>query len=261
MAKNKGRDTLAFCLGILLIGALMHLIGAAKGNHLVFPAVGDILDAFFRLLGQSGTYRQMGVTLLHLIEALALSTLLGGLLGLLSAASPFIRTLFKPLLFFLRSIPMIVMVVAVMILMPRTQYERVPRITGCLLLVPLISEAVAEGCRRIEPEMIDVYRMNSRFNLRVLLQVYLPLTAGYLKQAYVSCVGMGLRMVVSTEYLVQTRHSLGKAMFDQNYHNEYANVYAYALLMILLVLLLSELPTQLIKALQKRKKGAPALPG
>lgn len=256
MARSKTRDTLAFCLGILLIGLLMQGIGYVKDNRLVFPTVQEMADAFLHLLTQGDTYRQIGITLLHLIEALALSTLIGGALGLLSGVSRFARTALKPPLFMLRSIPMIVMVVTVMILVPRAQYARVPRITACLLLFPLICEATAEGVRRIEPEMIDVYRMNSGFNARVLFRVYVPLMAGYIRQAYVSAVGMGLRMVVSTEYLVQTRNSLGKAVFDQYTQNEYAAVYAYALLMILLVLLLSELPRYLIALIRSRRRPA-----
>ena len=93
--------------------------------------------------------------------------------------------------------------------------------------------------------------MNSALNLRVLLRVYLPMMAGYLRQAYVNAVGMGLKLVVSTEYLVQTRNSLGKAIYSSSYFNEYENIYAYALVMILLVLLVSGLPALLGRLIRK----------
>ena len=139
----------------------------------------------------------------------------------------------------LRSIPMIVMTVIIMVL---TRYERVPLIASTLMLIPIISEATSEGLRRIEPELLDVYRMNSGFTLRVVFRVYLPLMAGYLKQAYVNAVGMGIKLAVTTEYLVQARNSLGKAVYSSAYFNEYADIYAYALIMILLALLVSSVP-------------------
>ena len=129
-----------------------------------------------------------------------------------------------------------------MVLMP---YPRVPVAASSLILIPIISEATCEGFLRIEPEMIDVYRMNSGFTPRVLFQVYLPLMAGYLKQAYINAVGMGVKLTVTTEYLVQTRDSLGKAIYSSSYFNEYADIYAYALIMILLALAVSELPAAL----------------
>ena len=66
--------------------------------------------------------------------------------------------------------------------------------------------------------------------------------AGYLRQAYVNAVGMGIKLAVTTEYLVQARDSLGKAVYSSAYFNEYADIYAYALVMILLAVAVSELP-------------------
>ena len=242
MKQNKAQSTLVFCLGILLAGLLIQAVGWLKGDRLVFPGVGEILRAFLRLLGQEKTWRQIGTTLGHLLEATLLSTVAGIGIGLAEGRWEWFHTLLRPLMILLRSIPMIVMTVIVMVL---TKYDRVPLICTSLLLIPLISEATCEGFRRIEPELVDVYRMNSGFTPRVLFQVYLPLMAGYLKQAYINAVGMGVKLTVTTEYLVQTRDSLGKAIYSSSYFNEYADIYAYALIMILLALAVSELPAAL----------------
>ncbi len=242
--RNKARDVFAYCLGIILIGCLIQSLGAIRDDKLVFPDVSEILRALFRLITTGTTWQKIWVTLRHLIEALFLSSAIGIILGLIEGVSDFARTLFRPLLSMLRSIPMIVLVVVIMVL---TKYERVPLIATTLFLIPMISEAASEGCRRIDRELIDVYRMNSAFNLRILFRVYLPLMAGYLKQAYVSAVGMGFKLAVSTEYLVQTRNSLGKAVHSSSYFNEYQDIYAYALIMILLVLAVTELPLMCVK--------------
>ena len=47
------------------------------------------------------------------------------------------------------------------------------------------------------------------------------------------------------EYLVQSKDSLGKAIYSSSYFNEYQDIYAYALIMILLVLLVGSLPVLL----------------
>ena len=241
---KKSREIPVFCLGIALAALLVQAAGWLKGDQLVFPDVGEILTAFIRLLGTEKVWKQIGTTLLHLAEALAVSAVTGTALGLAQGRSAFVRTLLRPLMILLRSIPMIVMTVIIMVL---TKYEQVPLVAPALMLIPLISEATAEGLRRIEPEMIDVYRMNSGFNGRVLFQVYLPLMAGYLQQAYINAVGMGIKLAVTTEYLVQARDSLGKAVYSSAYFNEYAEIYAYALIMILLAVVVSEAPRTLAK--------------
>ena len=238
MEKNKAKDSLVFFLGILLIGCLIQIAGKAKGDSLVFPGVGEILAAFFRLLSTAATYRLIGTSLLHLLVALAASSLIGVAFGLAEGLSDFCAGLFRPLMTFIRSIPMIVLVVVIMVL---AEYPFVPYIATSLVLIPLISEACAQGCRSIDPELVDVYKINGGFGPRVLFSVYFPLMAGYLKQAYINAVGMGMKIVVSSEYLVQSRSSLGKAIYSSAYFTDYAEIYAYALIMILLVLAVSAL--------------------
>jgi len=255
MERNKKlKDTLAFCLGILLVGGLIQAAGWLKGDRLVFPDLGEILRTLIRLLGEEMTWRRIGTTLIHVAEALAASAVIGTLLGIAQGRSRFVRMLLKPLMVLLRTIPMIVLTVIVMVL---TRYDRVPLIASALMLIPMISEATCEGLLRIEPELVDVYRMNSGFTPRVLLQVYLPLMAGYLKQAYINAVGMGTKLAVTTEYLVQARDTLGKAVYSSAYFNEYAEIYAYALIMILLALIVSAVPVWAGKLADAYKRSCP----
>lgn len=253
MKQNKDHPFITFCFGILLIVLLIQLAGTFKGDRLVFPPVREILSAFLGLLGSGKTYTLILTTLTHLCLVLLLSTVIGICLGLCEGIFPIVRSLLTPLMIFLRSIPMIVLVILIMVIIP---YKHVPLLASSLVLIPMISEAVYEGCQRIDPELIDVYRLNSNLSPNILVHVYLPLIAGYTRQAYISAAGMGVKMVVSTEYLVQTRNSLGKAIYTSSYFNQYSEIYAYALIMILLVLLISEIPLWLGQTLQKREETA-----
>ncbi len=239
MLRSKRNDFLTFCAGIVLLGALIQGAGALKGDALVFPGVDEILRAFARLIAAPRTYALIWTTLKHLIAAMAVSTVIGVGLGIAQGMLPFLRRITQPTMILLRSMPMVILIVIVMV---AADYDKVPVIASSIVLIPMIAEAACEGCLRIDRELIDVYRMNANFNLRVMWNVYLPLMAGYLRQAYVSAAGMGVKLAVSTEYLVQTRDSLGKAVHTSGYFNEYQDIYAYALVMILLVLLISEGP-------------------
>ena len=244
MKRRWQSDALATAIGVILIGLLIQCAGALKHERLVFPDVLTILRAFFRLLAAPETWRMVGTTLIHLLEALLTATLIGIPLGLAEGLSRFASRLFRPLVSFIRAIPMIVLIIMVMVL---ADYRRVPVIAASLMLIPPISEATAEGCRSVPAELIDVYRLNTNLNSSVLFRVYLPLMAGYLRQAYIDAVGTGMKLVITAEYMVQTRNSLGKAVFSSSYFNEYQDIYAYALIMVLMILLLSELPTRLAK--------------
>ena len=256
MGNNKLSRVLSCCLGILLVGVLIQAAGKLRGDRLVFPDVREILSAFIHLLGDPATWKRIGVTLLHLAEAFLVSACLGLLIGLAEGFSPFVRNLLKPLMTTLRSLPMIILVIMIMVL---THYSRVPLAATSLVLLPLLSEAVYEGVLSIEPELLDVYRLNSSFTPRVLWNVHLPLMAGYLKQSWVNAVGTGLKIAVTTEYLVQSRNSLGKAVFSSFYNSEYAEIYAWAFIMILLILVITGLPVmirRIVRIIQSKTKTA-----
>ncbi len=240
MSRNKkAYSFIAFCLGLASILALIQAGGVLHGNRIVFPDVREIGEAFFRLLSKRETYIQIAVTMLHLLEALAWSMGAGILTGVASGMSDPMRSGLKPFMIMIRSLPMIVLVILMMVIFP---YDRVPVVSGTLVLIPVISEAVSEGCRSVEPELVDAYRLNSSFNHHVLIRVYIPMISGYLRQAFFNAAGMGLKVIVSAEFLVQTKMSLGKAVYSSSYFLEYADIYAYALIMILMVLLITELP-------------------
>ena len=251
MHRRKGHSAIAFCLGILLIGVLLQAGGMLKENRVVFPGLPEIGQAFFRLLADGRTWTRIGTTLLHAAEALLISAAAGMLIGLAEGISESIHSFFRPLMILIRSMPMIVLVILIMSMM---NYRSVPVTAGCMILIPLFSEAVYEGCRSLDPELIDVYRMNGGFSFQVALHVYLPLISGYLRQAFINAAGMGLKVTVSAEYLVQTKDSLGKAVYSSAYFSEYAEIYAYALIMILLVLLITEVPGAVMKAGRSFKK-------
>ena len=145
MRQNKYSQALAFTLGIILIGCLIQAAGWIKNDRLVFPDVSEILKAFFRLILTPYTWKLIWTTLRHTLSALLVSTIIGLFIGLAEGFSDFVYMLFRPLMVMLRSIPMLVLVIIIMVL---TAYDRVPLIGTSLILIPLISEAVNEGCRR-----------------------------------------------------------------------------------------------------------------
>lgn len=253
MIRNKKyQRIISFVSGFIVLAVLVQLAGSQRGNRIVFPELGEICKAFFRLLREEKTYIAIGVTFLHFAEVLVVSLLIGIIIGIAEGVSDNLRVGLIPFMVMIRSIPMIVLVILIMTVLP---YPLVPFVAGTAVLIPLISEAVSQGCRSIEPELKDVYRLHSRLNIRVVLHVYIPLISGYIKQALFNAAGMGLKIIITAEYLVQTANSLGKAVYSSGYFLEYDEIYAYALIMILLVLAVTELPAWIYRKTESLHTG------
>ena len=251
MQNRKKRSVSAFSLGVTLIGAALQAGGLLKGNRIVFPDLPEIGQALIRLLENNATYKKIGITMLHVLESLLISSFAGILIGIAEGFSEWVHSFFRPVMILIRSMPMIVLVILTMSIL---NYKMVPVAAGCMILIPLFSEAVYEGCCSLDSELIDVYRLNGGFSPQVAVYVYLPLISGYLRQAFINAAGMGLKICVSAEYLVQTKDSLGKAVYSSAYFSEYGEIYAYALLMILLVFLITVIPEKLYEYC-KRHQG------
>ena len=244
---------IAFLLGIGLILILVEEGSRIQGKRSVFPTTEEIFRALWDLLGRRETYAQVLTTVVHAATAIALSAAAGLLLGITEGMMPFLYAMLRPMHTLLRSMPMILLAM-IMLVVTRFSKDLMPLLTGCLVLVPMISEAGYEGCRRIDGDLKDVYRMDSRMNLRILFRVYLPLIGGYMKQAFVNACGMGVKVIVTAEYLVQTAESLGQAVYNRLNAVEYAELFAYALIMLALVLILTGIPAAAIRAADRLKK-------
>lgn len=238
-ATSRAADIIFFSIGLLLIAFLIQTFGKIKGDAIVFPSVIQILKTFFHLLIEPKTYILILTSIFHLVAALFFSVVIGIFLGVCAGLCEPVYKILTPLMTMLRSIPMIILVIIIMVL---ADYSLVPCIAASLALIPLISEGSCAGLRAIDSDLIAAYRLYSNLSPRILFSVYLPLMQGYLRQAFINAVGMGMKIVITSEYLVQTKNSLGKAVFTSNYFNEYEEIYAYALIMILLVVALNALP-------------------
>ncbi len=244
---SKIKNVIFYILGVFLILFLIEILSIIKNDQIVFPNVLDIIKSFFNLLGEPNTYKMIFSTLLRLIISLLLALLIGIIIGIFEGINENIRLILKPLMAVLRSLPMIVVVVIIMVLVPFNNWKNVPIIGTTIILIPLISEATKEGILRMDKSLIDVYKLNSNLTPYVIFKVHIPLIIGYLKQAFINAIGMGIKIIVTTEYIVSAKPSLGYAIYSSQYMVEYEKIYAYAIIMILLVLIVEFIPLLISK--------------
>lgn len=255
---NKIKNIILYCVGIVIVLLIISLIGLIKDNSIVFPSAFEIIKSFFGLFSQGDTYIFIGNTLLDFIISLLFSIIIGFSLGTLAGFNNNVRMVLKPLMVMLRSLPMIILIVIVMLIIPNNNYRHVPYIATTLTITPIIYEGIAEGIKGVDRQYIDVYRLNSNLNTKVIFRVYYPLIKGYINQALVNAIGMGIKIIVACEYLAGIRNTLGNAIYNSKILIEYTDIYAYAILLVLIVVLVELLPKLIIciiNAIKRRKNN------
>jgi len=251
---KKIKNLILFVAGILLFIIIISLIGIIKDNKVVFPSVFEIFETFFGLLKKGDTYKYIGITLLDFIIAFIASAILGICLGILSGFNDISKGILKPFMIIARSMPMVIIIVIIMLTVPNDNYRYVPIVSTAIAMIPILYEPISEGIRRIDKSYNDVWRLNSKLNLRVIFNVTLPLIGGYLKQAIITAIGLGIKMIVTTEFIAGVRNTMGTAIFNSKTLVEYSEIYAYALILVILVVIIEFIPDLIIIVLKKIKE-------
>ena len=228
-----------YSCGILLVALILQILSLIKNNEIFFPNVLDITKSFFSLLGEANTYLCIGTTLLELLISLAISFVIGVALGVLSGVSDAIYRILKPLMSILRTLPIIVLIVLLMLL---TKLNYAPVIASTLVLIPIIYEGTSQGIKTIDKNLIDVYKLNSDLTFNIVLKVYLPLISSHSKSSFVSALGMGIKILITCEYICGVSNTLGRQIILASQNLEYEKIYAYSFILVILIMLIELLP-------------------
>lgn len=227
---------------VLILG--IQLCSMGVNNEIILPSVFDILNRFFVLLATQKTYLYILNTLKNLVLSLLFSFVIGMVLGVLAGVFPFVRTFLKPWITIMRSIPLASCLVIIMIL---AGFSKTPYYVCSIMLIPMIYEGFCQGIMSIDTTLMDVWKLNSRLSALVIFKVHIPLIASYIKTAFFSSVGMGIKVVIMAEYLAGIQNTLGSAILPSVSMLDYTSVYAYSIIMVLLVLVLEAVPKFIVR--------------
>ncbi|MDR4968015.1 MAG: ABC transporter permease subunit [Acholeplasmataceae bacterium] len=203
-------------------------------HPLLLPSPIQVLKAIGAILTNTSELSVIGVSLFRLFLSIILSSLLGISLGIFSGLNKQIELVVKPHVTFLKTIPILSIIVILLILFGFTY---APYIITFLMLFPLFYQAANQGVKSIDQELIDVYHLEKHNLYLGIKYLYLPLVKPYLYLAFFQSFGLGLKVLVMAEYLSQTRNSMGNALYLAKVNLAYDHVFAWSFILIIITLL------------------------
>lgn len=236
---NYLQKTILYLLSIIVIYVFAIIFSSAYNNEVILPHPNNMIKAFFELLGTGKTYIYILNTLRALIISLLVSFAIGLILGVLAGICKYIRYFLKPWITIMRCLPLAALIVLIMIIV---NLNVTPYIVAGLVLVPIIYEGILNSIISINKEYIDVYKLSSNINFMVIYKVYIPLILSSIKAAFISAVGLGIKVLIMAEFIVGATNTLGYAIIPVIHQVEYAKGYAYCIIIVLVVLLVESLP-------------------
>lgn len=138
----------------------------------LLPPLSDVLSTLWQLLQRPNVHTAIGVTAAEVIVAFIVAVPLGAALGVLVAENAYIGAVFKPLLFYVFSIPKSIFLPMFILVFGITFAQKVAYAAFTTTFVVLMSAAAC--VESVKEEYLLVARSCGATRMQVLRRVYLP---------------------------------------------------------------------------------------
>ncbi len=243
---KKSITWLSSITSLLLIWYLIYII---IDEPVLMPSVIDVLKAIPHIFNKEGVISLL-MSLIRLIISFSCAMLFGIIFGFISAKYEAMEQFQKPYISLLRTIPVLSIIVILFILVGSSL---APYVIVFLMIFPLFYQSTIDIIKRIDPALLDVLKLNEGHIKESIKYIYFPILNEGLHVTLLQGIGLGIKVLVMSEYLMQTKHSIGKMIFQAKVMLHYDQVYLWTLLLIIMTMLI-EFMTFMIKRKQLSKK-------
>ena len=141
-------------------------------NPLLLPPLGDVLHTLGELLLRPQVHQAIGVTAAEVVVAFLIAVPLGAALGVLIAENEYLGDVFRPLLFYVFSIPKSIFLPMFILVFGISFAQKVAYAAFTTTFVVLISAAAA--VESVKQDYLLVARSYGATRMQILLRVYVP---------------------------------------------------------------------------------------
>ncbi len=202
-------------------------------SPLLMPDPYAVLKALVGFFGKWTAVKSILMTIMRLVIAMAAALLLGGSLGIIAGFHPKFSVYMQPLVAILRTIPVISVIVIILIVFG---FETAPYVITFLMIFPLIYQAFHDGIEQLDQELVDVYRLEDNNWFTGLRFCFLPLIKNQITTVLLQSAGLGIKVLVMSEYLSQTKNSIGNSLYLARINLAYDEVFAWTVILIIMTL-------------------------
>ena len=235
---NNKINNLFFVLGILSIILVWFLFSVVIENSGIIPSIPAVFEKVFDLLKELNTYTMIIKTILKIVFALLISFVLAFVFAILSLLSSKIENFVRPLITLFKTVPVVSIAAIVLIMFFKQDVRYIGTIVvGIIVIVPIIYESILTSFQSIDKNIIDNTKLESNFNFRVIMDVYVPLALPSIVTSILQSFGLGLKVLVMSEVIINPNNSIGKVIGEYATYGEMEYVFAWTIILIIIVLL------------------------
>jgi NitT/TauT family transport system permease protein len=157
---------------ILVLGMWEVLPRAGLVNAMLLPPLSSVLSTLFELLGKPQVHEAIGITAAEIIVAFLIAVPLGAVIGALAAENEYFGEIFKPMLFYVFSVPKSIFLPMFILIFGIGFQQKVAYAAFSTIFVVIMSAAAAVDS--VKSDHVLVARSYGATRWQVLSRVYVP---------------------------------------------------------------------------------------
>jgi NitT/TauT family transport system permease protein len=161
-----------FALLAAVLGVWEILPRGGFVNPILLPPVSDVLSTLVQLMGRADVHEAMAVTAAEIVVAFIIAVPLGGALGVLSAENEYFGSIFKPMLFYVFSIPKSTFLPMFILAFGIGFHQKVAYATFSTVFIVIMSAGAA--VESVKGDHLLVAQSYGATRMQILRRVYMP---------------------------------------------------------------------------------------
>lgn len=227
-----------YILGITFIIAIWYISSIIVNNSGIIPSISEVGYRLQEILGDKNTYLMIGNTIIKIIVTVIISSVISIILAILSLLNYRIESFIRPFIAFFRTVPVVSIAMIVLIIFFRQNIRFIgTMVITSTVCIPLIYEGVLTGFKTINSTIIDATKLLSNTNVEVLKKVYIPLAFPSILTSIIQSFGLGLKVLVMSEVIVNPPNSIGRLIGEYASYGELGYVFSWTIILVVIVLI------------------------
>ena len=249
--KNRYKRVYRLC-GLAAGLILWQVTALFAAQPLIVPTLGAIAAATAAIFADPQFFPTVTATLSRIAVTVAVDTAVAFFLGIAAGLSERIEAVFSPFETAMRAVPTMGILLLSLIWF---NSEVTPVFVASLIALPLLYRGVVNGVKHID---FRLTQMSAGFRvpfLRKLTQLYLPSIRPFTLTAYVSALGLLVKVMVTAEVLSQPQKGIGTQFQIARAQLDTATIFGWALIVIILASIIEQVAKRLL-SMQKKHHGS-----
>lgn len=256
--EHKLKKTLIFIIKIALAGifwlGLWQLVYKKIGIDVILPSPAAVFKRLAEMLPEKSFIQSVFNSFKGIALGYMAGVLFGTVLGIITAFSKTLNTLFKPFFTAVKTTPVVSFIILALIWLEKT---RVPVFITFLMVMPIVWANVSGGISGTDKSLIEMAKAYKFGFFKKLKLIYLPSAVPSFMTACETAVGLGWKAGIAAEVLCTPKDSIGINLRNAQIYIETVDLFAWTAAVIILSLVLEKALVWVLRFIFSRimKKG------